>query len=95
MAFGLTVLPGSVRLQAQTPKPDSAPVEPLAPAVITTGGEFWNLSDAEKQKSHPLRMEITVYYYDPQWHLLWGESAGAGFYLPMRGRALQIGRAHV
>ncbi len=60
------------------------------PAVITTGGEFWNLSDAEKQKSHPVRMELIVYYYDSQWKLLWGESAGQGCYLPMRGRALPI-----
>lgn len=62
----------------------------MAPAVITTGGEFWTLSDAEKQKPHPVRMELTVFYYDAPWHVLWGESAGAGVYLPTRGRALPI-----
>ena len=75
---------------AQTPTPVPAPAEPVAPAVITTGGEFWNLSDAEKQKPHPVRMELTVYYYDAPWHVLWGESAGAGVYLPTHGRALPI-----
>ncbi len=74
------MLLGGLRLPAQAPE---------AP-VITTSAEFWNVPVAEKQKPHRVKMEITVYYYDPIWNLLWGESDGKGTYLPTRNRALPV-----
>lgn len=61
-----------------------------APAPITTVGEFWNVPAADRQKEHPLRMDLIAYYYDPTWRLLYGETAGATSYLPVRGPALPI-----
>ncbi|MFZ5496727.1 MAG: ATP-binding protein [Verrucomicrobiota bacterium] len=58
--------------------------------VITTAGEFWNIPETERHKPHPVRMELIAYYYDPYWKLFWGESAGQGAYLPMRGRELPM-----
>jgi hypothetical protein len=91
-ALALAIWGGSGRLAAEaTPTVPAPPsIGPTVPGVITTGGEFWNLSDAEKQKPHPVRMELTVLYYDAQWKLLWAESAGQGAYLPLRGQALPI-----
>src|SRR6478735_12534456 len=62
----------------------------LAPGTITGIAGFWELNDAEKQKPHPVRMELIVYYYDPAWSLLYGEVDGAPSYLPVRGRAMPI-----
>ena len=88
VALGLAALGGSGRLWAEVPAP--VPAEPVASEVITTGGDYWNLSDAEKKKPQQVRMELTVYYYDLQWHVLWAESAGQGCFLPVSGQALPL-----
>ena len=61
-----------------------------APLVITSSGDFYNISEADKHKPQRIRLEFVVYYYDPYWKLLWGESQGLGFYLPVRGRELPM-----
>lgn len=70
--------------------PLAAQDEPKAPAVITSAGEFWNVPESARHRSHPVNMEVTVYYYDAQWKLFWGESTGQGVYLPLRGEPLSI-----
>ncbi|WP_129048876.1 ATP-binding protein [Oleiharenicola lentus] len=45
---------------------------------------------AERDRLHALDMELTVYYYDPAWKLIWGQGAGGTAYLPMRGETLPI-----
>jgi len=92
VALALAVFGRSGRLAAEATPTAPAPLAtgPAVPGVITTAGEFWNLSDAEKRKSHPVRMELTVLYYDAQWTLFWAESAGQGAYLPVRGQPLPI-----
>jgi two-component system, cell cycle sensor histidine kinase and response regulator CckA len=62
----------------------------LAAGSVTTVGEFWNVPPADRQKEHPLRMDLIVYYYDPSWRLLYGETGGTASYLPVRGPALPI-----
>jgi len=46
--------------------------QPVAapPADITRPGDFWTLSDEEKQQVHRVRLELTAYYCDPIWNLL-------------------------
>jgi signal transduction histidine kinase/CheY-like chemotaxis protein len=60
--------------------------QPVAtsPSVITGPGDFWTLSDEEKQQVHRVRLELTVYYYDPGWNLLWVHTGGGGAFLPMQ-----------
>jgi len=58
--------------------------------VITTAGEFWGLSNTEKQKLHHIRLDILVYYYDPGWQLMWGECDGHSSFLPVRGEPLPV-----
>ncbi len=60
------------------------------PPVIRNAGEFWNVPAADRDRLHPLDMELTVYYYDPAWKLIWGQSAGGTAYLPLRGETLPI-----
>ena len=74
-----------VRLPAQ-----SADVLSADASVITRVPLFWGLSNEEKQKLHHVRFELLVYYYDPFWQLMWGESEGNGSFLPVRGEPLPI-----
>lgn len=67
-----------------------APAAFAEPATITTVGEFWNVPQADRQKEHPLRMDLIAYFYDPQWRLLYGETEGTASYLPVRGPAMPI-----
>lgn len=85
LLLAIATLVSCGRLTAQdAPRPES-------PAVMTNVGEFWNLTEAEKQRPYPVRMELTVFYYDPPpWNLLWGDQDGAVVYLPVRAPALPI-----
>ena len=60
------------------------------PDVITNAQVLWGLSNEDKQKLHPIRLEMLVYYYDPVWQLIWGECDGRGSFLPVRGEPLPI-----
>ncbi len=56
--------------------------QPAARPLLTTANEFWAMPSAEKANVYPIRMEVTVGYYDPFWHLLWVQSGGALKYIP-------------
>ncbi len=58
--------------------------------TIRTAGDFWNVPTPERDKPHAVDMEVTVYYYDASWRLLWGDSAGNAVYIPLRGDPLPI-----
>ena len=64
--------------------------EPLATAVVTTAGDFWTVPEADRQRPHRLQMELVVYYYDPAWKLLYGQTGAVASYLPVSGRALPL-----
>ncbi|MDQ5977362.1 MAG: two-component system, cell cycle sensor histidine kinase and response regulator CckA [Verrucomicrobiota bacterium] len=68
----------------------SAQEPPLPEKVVTTAGDFWTVSDAERQLPHRLQMEVVVYYYDPAWKLLYGQTGALSSYLPVTGKALPI-----
>ncbi len=57
---------------------------------ITSIGGYWNVPDVERGRPLPIDLKLTVYYYDPYWHLLWGGEDGAVGYLPTRPPALPI-----
>ena len=66
------------------------PTEQVRLPVITNIAEFWTLSEADKKRPVPVKMDLIVYYYDAAWSILYGEVGGAPSYLPVRGRALPI-----
>ncbi|HEX2853793.1 MAG TPA: ATP-binding protein [Opitutaceae bacterium] len=53
-------------------------------------GEFWSVPEGDKQKPRPLRLEVTVYFYDGLWKVLWGESGGVPCFLPVAGTQLVL-----
>ena len=53
--------------------------------VITNMAGLWRLSPAEKSRSHPIRMELLMYYCDTNWNVFWGRSDGLDTFIPLRG----------
>jgi len=60
------------------------------PSTITSASQLWDLPDAEKNQLHPVSFELIVYYYDPEWQLLWGECDGTPCYLRVEAKMLPI-----
>ncbi len=60
--------------------------------VITNMAQYWTVAvdPAEGSQVHRARMEVTIYYADPLWHVHWGASDGASTYLPFRGMTNEI-----
>ncbi|HWA24443.1 MAG TPA: ATP-binding protein [Lacunisphaera sp.] len=58
--------------------------------MITSGGEFWTVVEADRQSPHPLCAEVVVYFYDPAWKLLYGDFGGLPTYMPVQGQSLPI-----
>ena len=48
---------------------DAAPT--ASPEVITRVRQFWEIAGDARRQPHQVRLEFEVYYYDPQWSLLW------------------------
>ena len=51
--------------------------------VLTSFEQIWQLSAAEQQLSHPVRLDYVVYYYDPVWQAMWGSCGDARSYLSL------------
>ena len=66
--------------------PDALP----ATKVITSIVEFWGLSEADRARSHPFRIECDVTHYDAAWKNLWVEDATQGGYVSVGNRTLPI-----
>jgi len=49
--------------------------------VLTSPAEFWRRAGENPNLTERVRFEVTVYYYDPVWNLLWGDCAGDVFFL--------------
>ncbi|MGH7997637.1 MAG: hybrid sensor histidine kinase/response regulator [Opitutaceae bacterium] len=69
------------------PRAIAADLPPFAKATSVSG--IWNVSKHEAGPI-PFSVELTVYYYDPLWHVLWGSSDGAVFFLPVSGHTLPL-----
>lgn len=53
------------------------------PKVLRRVSEFWNLPLTLREKTQRADFAVTVFYFDPDWGLLWGEDDGTPFFLPM------------
>lgn len=81
---------GSFASIASADEKSSAAAEAASTKTIRRVSEYWTLSPEERQQVHNVDLEITVYYYDPVWRLLWGEDHGQPFYLAAVRKALPI-----
>lgn len=63
-----------------------------APQPLTNGDQIWIMSVEDKSRVLPLALEMTVYYYDPAWHVMWGRTSDdrLPFFLTVRGPALPL-----
>ncbi|ACB75031.1 hybrid sensor histidine kinase/response regulator [Opitutus terrae] len=51
--------------------------------TCTTVSQLWALPDAEKTKWHPVRIDLLVYYFDPDWKALWGQVGDSDEFLSL------------
>lgn len=79
----LLVLSAALRSAAAEEPADSA-------TVVTSSAQFWQLSGTAGDREYPLRTEIVVNYYDPEWKMLWAEWGGNGCYLDSGSQPLPI-----
>jgi signal transduction histidine kinase/ActR/RegA family two-component response regulator len=77
VAFGATVA------RAAPPLPE--PSEGVS--VIAHARDIWAIGANQRSLPHPIRLEGRVNYADPDWHLLWMEFEGEGFFLPLATNA--------
>jgi PAS domain S-box-containing protein len=49
--------------------------------TITKIEQFWQVPPQFKSLPNPVRLEFTVNFYDPYWHVMWGEDNGITFYI--------------
>ena len=91
--FPLLFLLTARALAAQETNGQSLPVE----TVITNMAELWTLPPEEKNQPHRIRMELLIYYCDPDWNVFWGRSDGLDTFLPFRGHpsAAQVRRKNI
>ena len=57
----------------------------ISETVITNLVQMWALSAEEKSRPHPARMELLIYYCDPDWNVFWGRSDELNAFLPLKG----------
>ncbi len=69
--------------QARGTDGDSRPPRTISPVVITSFEQIWQMPEAEAEEWHRLRLDYTVYYYDPLWQAMWGRSGEADSYLSL------------
>jgi hypothetical protein len=62
----------------------------IAPGVLTTFEQIWQLPESEQRQWHRVRLEYLVYYYDPLWRAMWGQSGGAESYLSIGSKVFPI-----
>ncbi|HEY3760366.1 MAG TPA: HAMP domain-containing sensor histidine kinase [Verrucomicrobiae bacterium] len=76
-AFGLLAASEAMAAPATT--------DVVSPTLITNLNQFWSLPATEKNQLHHARMELLVYYCNPDWGVFWGRSDDLDTFLPFRG----------
>ncbi len=51
--------------------------------LITRLDEIFNVSDERKYDVHRIQCEFVIYYYDPEWKVIWGRAGERGTYLKL------------
>jgi len=69
--------------------PDAPPVAGSS-EVITNLGQFYNLPAAGKRVVQPMRLELLIYYSNPEWGVFWGRSGKLNTFLPLKGISLPL-----
>ena len=83
LCLGIALILATVAAHAAPPPP-----EPTAGAtLIGHARDIWALGANQRTIPHPVRLEGRVNYADPDWHLLWMEFEGEGFFLPLATNA--------
>jgi PAS domain S-box-containing protein len=62
----------------------------LSETAITNMAELWSLPPEQKSQPHRIRMELLIYYSDPNWNVFWGSSDGLDSFLPLRGTPVPL-----
>ena len=62
----------------------------ISPSVITSFEQIWQMPEAEAKVWHRIRMEYSVYYYDPLWQAMWGRSGKDDSYLSIGNKPFPI-----
>jgi len=62
----------------------------VAPGVLTSFEQIWQLSESEQRQWHRLRLDFVVYYYDPLWKAMWGRCGEAENYLSLGNKVFPI-----
>ena len=52
--------------------------------LITNLAQFWALPPNEKNQLHRIRLELLIYYCNPEWTVFWGRSGDLDTFLPLR-----------
>jgi len=65
--------------------PETNPLPVASGPVITNLTQFWVLPAEEKNKVHPVRIELLIYYFNPEWNVFWGRSDDLDTFLPLQG----------
>jgi hypothetical protein len=83
---------GGARAAAQAPATAGpiATAQPDSPVLLTSFAQIWQLPEAEKRQTYRVRLDYTVYYYDPLWHAMWGRCGPDDNYLSLGDRVFPI-----
>ncbi|ATC64551.1 hypothetical protein CMV30_11630 [Nibricoccus aquaticus] len=79
------LLLGCAHISGQEQTPASTPYQ-----TITDLAEFWRISGADRDQKHPVRFELDVDFYDPEWRMVWGRTQGQGYYFSSGPNLLPI-----
>ena len=74
-------------LRAQTASPAELGETALRADTITDTNVVWSMTNEERTRVYPLRLEMRVNFCDPVWHNLWYDLAGAGRYVQLAANA--------
>src|ERR1041384_4194902 len=71
LLVGVLVAPGSFAAEEEIP---------LTPEVITNISRIWSFPEEVRAKANPVRLTVTVTYYEPAWGLLWIQESDHGIF---------------
>ena len=74
-------------LRAQEASPAELGATVLHDGTITDTNAGWQMTNEERERAYPLRLEMRVNFCDPAWHNLWYDLAGEGRYAQLAANA--------
>jgi signal transduction histidine kinase/uncharacterized protein YdeI (BOF family) len=74
-------------LRAGETSPAELGVAALHDGTITDTNTGWSMTNEQRERAYPLRLEMRVNFCDPAWHNLWYDLAGEGRYIQLAANA--------